>query len=60
MGPAVASIISVATDSPRDITNRNQPLFFFHMDPTNTIVYERKRFTGSVVSCRVDFQQNLG
>jgi hypothetical protein len=28
----------VATDSPRDITNRNQPLLLFHMDPTNTIV----------------------
>jgi hypothetical protein len=32
------SIISVATDSSGDITNRNQPLLFLHMDPTNTIV----------------------
>jgi hypothetical protein len=34
--PAV-STISVAINSPRDITNRNQPLLFFHMDPTNSI-----------------------
>jgi hypothetical protein len=27
----------VATDSPRDTTNRNQPLLFFNMDPTSTI-----------------------
>jgi hypothetical protein len=29
----------VATDSPRDIPIGNQPLLFFHMDPTNTIVW---------------------
>jgi hypothetical protein len=52
--------ISVATDSPRDTTNRNQPLLFFHMDPTNTIVWARKSLIGSVVLCRVDFEQNLG
>jgi hypothetical protein len=40
----------VATDSPRDITNRNQPLLLFHMDPTNTIVWTRKNFMGSVMS----------
>jgi hypothetical protein len=55
------SRFSVATDSPRDITNRNQPLLFFHMmHPTNTIVGTRKSFIGSVVWCRVDFEQNLG
>jgi hypothetical protein len=58
--PPAASRISVATDSPRDITNGNQPLLFFHMDPTNTIVWARKSFIGSVVSCGVDFEQNLG
>jgi hypothetical protein len=51
---------SVAIDSPRDITNRNQPLLLFHMDPTNIIVRARMIFIGSVVSCRVDLQQNLG
>jgi hypothetical protein len=61
IGPA-ASTISVATDSPGDLTNRNQPLLFFHfhMDPTNTTVWTRKSFIGSVVSCKDDFQQNLG
>jgi hypothetical protein len=49
--PAVRTI-SVATDSFRDITDRNQPLLSFHMDPTNNIVWAR-------VSCRVDFEQNL-
>jgi hypothetical protein len=56
--PAVSKT-SVATDSPGDITHRNQPLLLFHMDPTNTIVWARKSFIGSVVSCRVDFQKNL-
>jgi hypothetical protein len=40
--PAV-STISVATDSSRDITNSNQPLLFFHMDPTNTTVWARSK-----------------
>jgi hypothetical protein len=32
----------------------------YHMDPTNTtIVWARNSFIGSVVSCRVDFEQNL-
>jgi hypothetical protein len=57
--PAVNKI-SVTTNSPSDTTNRNQPLLFFHMDPTNTIVWTRKGFIGSVVSGRSDFQQNLG
>jgi hypothetical protein len=30
------------------------------MDPTNSIVWTRKSFIGSLVSCRVGFQQNLG
>jgi hypothetical protein len=54
------STISVATDSPGNLTNRNQPLLFFHMDPTNIVARTRKSFIGSVVSCGVDFQQNLG
>jgi hypothetical protein len=60
MDPAAVSTISVATDSPRDITNKKQPLLFFYMDPTNTIVWARKSFVGSVVSCGVDFEQNFG
>jgi hypothetical protein len=36
----------LATNSHRDITNRNQPLLFFHMDPTNSIVWTRKSFIG--------------
>jgi hypothetical protein len=60
MDPSAVSTISVATDSLRDITNRNQPLLPFHMDPTNTFVWARKNFIGSVVSCGVDFEQNLG
>jgi hypothetical protein len=52
--------ISGATNSHRDISNRNQPLLFFHMVSTNSIVWTRKSFIGSLVSCRVDFQQNLG
>jgi hypothetical protein len=57
--PAV-STISVATNSHRDITNRNQPLLFFYRDQTNSIVWTRKIFIGSVVLCRVGFQQSLG
>jgi hypothetical protein len=51
-----------ATNSHRDITNRNQPLLFFHMDPTNSnvFVWTRKSFVECLVSCRVGFQQNLG
>jgi hypothetical protein len=30
------------------------------MDPTNSIVWTRKSFIGSLVSCGVGFQQNLG
>jgi hypothetical protein len=56
--PAVSKT-SVSTDSPEDITNWNQPLLLFHMDPTNTIVWARKSFIGPLVSCRVDFQHNL-
>jgi hypothetical protein len=48
--------ISLATNSHRDITNRNQPLLFFHMDPTNSIVWTRKSFIGSLVLCSVGFQ----
>jgi hypothetical protein len=55
--PAVRTI-SLASNSHRDITNRNQPLLFFHLDPTNSIVWTRKSFIGSLVSCGVDFQQN--
>jgi hypothetical protein len=59
--PAViVRTISVATDSHRDITNRNQPLLLFHMNPTNIIAWARKSFTGSVVPYTVGFQQNLG
>jgi hypothetical protein len=29
----------VATISSRDITNRNQPLLFLHMDPSNNIAW---------------------
>jgi hypothetical protein len=35
MDPAAVSTISGATNSHRDITNRNQPLLFFCTDPTN-------------------------
>jgi hypothetical protein len=60
--PSYVSTIFEATNSHRDITNRNQPLLFFHMDPTNSnvIVWTRKIFIGSFVSFRVGFQQNLG
>jgi hypothetical protein len=60
MAPGCQDIFSGATNSHRDITNRNQPLLFFHMDPTNSIVWTRENFIGSLVSCRVGFQQNLG
>ena len=57
--PAV-STISLATNSQRDITNRNQPLLFFHVDPTNSIVWTNKSLTGNVVSCKVGFSAKLG
>jgi hypothetical protein len=57
--PAV-STISVAINSPRDITNRNQPLLFFHMDPTNSILWTRESLIGSVMSGSDDLEQNLG
>jgi hypothetical protein len=60
LDPAAVSTISVATDRPRGITNRNQPLLIFHMDPTNTIGCARKSFICSVVSFRVDYEPNLG
>jgi hypothetical protein len=43
-----------------DTTNRNQPLLFFHMDPTNSIVWTRMSFIGSEVSCRMGMCQNFG
>jgi hypothetical protein len=57
---SAVSTISVAINSPRYITNRNQPLLFFHMDPTNSIVWTRKSFIGSVMSGSDDLEQNLG
>jgi hypothetical protein len=54
--PAAVSTISVATDNARDITNWNQPPLFFHMDPTNTFVWAKKSFIGSVVSCTSQLQ----
>jgi hypothetical protein len=54
------STIAFITNSHRDITNRNQPLLFFHMDPKNSIVWTRWSFIGSLVSWRVGFHQNLG
>jgi hypothetical protein len=30
------------------------------MDPTNTIVWARKRFIGSEVSCGADFEKKFG
>jgi hypothetical protein len=53
LGPPTAN-------SHRDITNRNQPLIFIPMDPTNSIAWTRKSFIEFVVSCRVGFQQNFG
>jgi hypothetical protein len=50
----------IGHQQPQDITNRNQPLLFFHMDPSNSIVWTRKSFIGSLMPCRVGFQQNLG
>jgi hypothetical protein len=41
------------------VMDTSSPLLLFHMDPTNSIVLTRKSFIGSVVSCGVDFQQNL-
>jgi hypothetical protein len=59
-GSQLSARFLAATNSHRDITNRNEPLLFFHMDTTNSIVWTRKGFIGSSVSCRVGFQQNLG
>jgi hypothetical protein len=52
----------LANNSHRDITNRNQPLSFFHMDTTNSIVSTRKSFIGSVLLCVVQgwFSAKLG
>jgi hypothetical protein len=60
-GSQLSVLFSGATNSHTDITNRNQPLLFFHMDPTNTIVWTRKSFIGSLVlvSCRVGFLAKL-
>jgi hypothetical protein len=58
--PSAVGTISLATNSHIDITNRNQPLSFFHMDPTNSIVWTRKSFIGLMRSCGVGFLQNLG
>jgi hypothetical protein len=51
-----------ATNSHRDKTNRNEPLSFSHMDPTNSIVLARKSFIGSMVLCVVQgwFSAKLG
>jgi hypothetical protein len=42
LDPAAVSTISLATSSHRDTKNGNQPLLFFHMNPTNSIVWTRK------------------
>jgi hypothetical protein len=62
MDPPAVGTISLATNSHIEITNiRNQPLLFFHIDPTNSIVWTRKSFIGIVRSCGVVFiKQNLG
>jgi hypothetical protein len=59
MDPSCQHNFLAATNSHRDITNRNEPLLFIHMDPTNIIVWTRKSFIGSLVSCRVGFHQNF-
>jgi hypothetical protein len=59
MDPSCQHNFLAATNSHRDITNRNEPLLFIHMDPTNSILWTRKSFIGSLVSCRVGFQQNF-
>jgi hypothetical protein len=38
MDPSCQHNFLAATNSHRDITNRNEPLLFIHMDPTNSIV----------------------
>jgi hypothetical protein len=58
-GSQLSARFLAASNSHRDITNRNQPLLFFHTDPTNSIVWTRKSFIGSLVSCRVGFHQNF-
>jgi hypothetical protein len=50
-GSQLSARFLAATNSHRDITNRNEPLLFFHMDPTNSIVWTRKSFIGSVLLC---------
>jgi hypothetical protein len=46
---------------PQGHNKQESTLLFLHMDPTNSIlVWTRKSFIGSLVSCRVGFQQNLG
>jgi hypothetical protein len=59
MDPSCQHNFLAATNSHRDITNRNEPLLFIHMDPTNSIVWTRKSFIGSLVSCGVGFHQNF-
>ena len=53
MDPSCQHNFLADTNSHRDITNRNEPLLFFHMDPTNSIVWTRKSFIGSVLLCVV-------
>jgi hypothetical protein len=50
-GSQLSARFLAATNSHRDITNRNEPLLFIHMDPTNSIVWTRKSFIGSVLLC---------
>jgi hypothetical protein len=59
-GIHAVSRISVTTNNPRDISNRNQSLLFLHMDTTNNIVWTRKSFIGPLVSWGLDLQQKLG
>jgi hypothetical protein len=59
--PAVVSTISLALNmQPQGHHKQESTTFFMHMDPANDIVWARKSFIGSLVSCRVGFQQNLG
>jgi hypothetical protein len=51
MDPSCQHNFLPATNSHRDITNRNEPPLFFHMDPTNSIVWTRKSFIGSELLC---------
>jgi hypothetical protein len=57
---SAALLFPSRTNSHRDITNRNQPLLSFHTDPTDSIVWTRKSFIGSVVTCGVGFHQYMG